>query len=184
MLSEILLATTLTLTPCTAQGVDTQYNKHIYSAVNQYWAIQRRPYRCWLLAVLIAESNLDPSAVSHADAHGIAQFLPTTWREQEQLLGIEGSPYDAHLSIIFAANYMERLARIWSAPRTERCRLELQSASYNAGAGNVIEAQRLARGATCWDKIGNYMVQVTGSHSSETLGYVARISQWFKRLTE
>ena len=181
MIGEIVIAAAMSLSPCDYPGVSSKYDRQINAAVIQYWSLERRPYHCWLKAQLFAESRLDPNAVSHADAHGIGQFLPSTWAEEERLLGVKGNIYDAHYGIIFAAHYTERLARQWSYNRPELCRLELMAASYNAGLGNVLKAQRKADGAPCWDRIGGQMVNVTGRHSKETLGYVARIKRWFER---
>ena len=186
MLAEIITAAALTISPCKdLPQVPSQYDRLIRAAVHQYWSPSRWPNHCWLKSQLWAESLLDPTAVSHADAHGIGQFLPSTWAEQERLLGMSGDIYDAEMGIIFAAFYTERLANQFSfAGRTELCRLGMQAASYNAGLGNVLKAQRLADGALCWDTVSQKMVKVTGRHSKETIGYVARIKRWYKRFTE
>ena len=184
MLASIVASMALALTPCEYPGVSNQYNRMIDSAVSTYWAPERRPYKCWLKAQLVAESGLNPNAMSGAGAQGIAQFLPGTFHEEQLILGFDGDVYDASTSIIAAAHYVERLSRQWSSNRSEQCRLELSAASYNAGLGNILKAQRLADGAPCWDRIHNKLGQVTGKHAEETIGYVARIQRWFKRFTQ
>ena len=184
MLASIVASMALALTPCEYSGISNQYNRMIESAVSTYWAPERRIYHCWLKAQLVAESGLNPNAKSSVGAQGIAQFLPATFHEEQKLLGFDGNVYDASVSIIAAAHYMERLARQWSNNRSEACRLELSSASYNAGLGNILKAQRLADGAPCWDRIYRQLDRVTGVHAHETVDYVARIKRWFKRFTQ
>ena len=183
MFANIVAAAALALTPCDYPGVSTVYDRQIRSAVMHYWAPERRVYHCWLKAQLLAESSLNPGAQSSAGAKGIAQFLPQTFKEEQRLLGFRGDIYDAHASIIAAAHYTERLSKQWSSNRTEICRLHLSAASYNAGLGNILKAQRLADGAPCWDKIHKKLDRVTGFHALETIDYVARIKRWFKRFT-
>ena len=101
-----------------------------------------------------------------------------------QRRGWEGSPFDPWLSSQVAALHMEMLARFWSAPRPDWCRLELQIASYNAGQGNILKAQELAGGAPCWDDIGPRLKDVTDRHAEETLAYVDRWRGILQRLWE
>ncbi len=52
--------------------------------------------------------------------------------------------------------------------------------SYNAGKGNIIKAQKLAKkdglDPNLWDSIEKKLANVTGKHSKETIGYVNKIN--------
>src|SRR3546814_8620173 len=66
------------------------------------------------------ESLLDPSAVSHAGARVIAQFMPATWREVSAAMGWGlVSPHDVRYAVEAGAFYDARLRRQWRAERPE-----------------------------------------------------------------
>ena len=74
---------------------------------------------------------------------------------------------------------MARLRRAWSAPRPEDERHRLAQASYNAGLGNVLRAQRLCGTASIWVEISACLPRVTGARNArETTTYVQRIARW------
>ena len=82
---------------------------------------------------------------------------------------------------------MSKMFGFWSAKRTVEQRMELSQASYNAGAGNILKAQRKAvkEGdcfANLWDCIKQFLRLVTGLHSKETIDYVARIHRYYELL--
>ncbi len=123
---------------------------------------------------------MNPNAVSPVGAEGIAQFMPGTWRDVSRQMGIPYgiSPRDAKWAIDAGAYYMARQRRTWSSPRPDLDRHFLAAASYNAGAGNLLKAQRLCRGAVLYDEIIACLPAVTGRHSRETITYVKRIQRW------
>lgn len=126
------------------------------------------------------ESLLKPDAVSPVGAMGLMQFMPGTWR---QVMGDNVSPWVPELSIEAAAIYMSRLRRQWSAPRPEWDRHSLALASYNAGLGHLLTAQKQCGGVAAYDGIIACLPDVTGRHSEETITYVARIWKWFRQMT-
>ncbi len=134
-----------------------------------------------LKAQLQAESALNPEAVSPAGAHGIAQFMPGTWKDMQKALNIPDhiSPFDAETAIIAAAYYMQTLYDKWTAPRPDADRYCLALASYNAGFGHIIKAQRYADGVNDYHSIINELHEVTGRNSIETIQYVRRIFKTF-----
>lgn len=145
----------------------------------------------WGNAQLIAESNLDPLAESKAGAQGIAQFMPDTWHEvAEELWPGEGpSPFDPQFAILAYAYYMRSLWDEWRAPRPWLDRLRLTQASYNAGLGNLIHAQRLARRTGEWSPPNDYasisecLWEVTGAaNAKQTIDYVERIGRIYDEL--
>ncbi len=139
-------------------------------------------WRLWK-AQLYQESLLDPDAVSPAGAMGVAQFMPGTWRDVSRALGYDGiTPFMAEPAIMAGAYYMGNLRRQWSAPRPEADRHSLAMASYNAGLGNILRAQRACTGQPLYSEIIPCLPQITGHHSRETRTYVQRIWSYWSRM--
>jgi len=74
---------------------------------------------------------------------------------------------------------MAQLRAQWSSPRPEADRHSLAMASYNAGLGHLLEAQRRADMATQYRPIAAALPRVTGEHARETRGYVRRIWRYY-----
>lgn len=110
--------------------------------------------------------------------------MPGTWRDVSRQMGIPKgiSPRDAKWAIEAGAFYMARLHRTWSAPRPMLDRHFLAAASYNAGAGHLVTAQRLCGGKALYAEIIACLPQVTGRHSRETVTYVERIQRWRREM--
>ena len=139
------------------------------------------PWRMWK-GQLAAESGLDPAAVSPVGAAGIAQMMPGTWDEVRQAMGWGlVSPHDVRYAIEGGAFYLARLIRFWSSPRPVEDRWRLGQASYNAGAGNILKAQRACGGPALYPDIMACLPSITGRHSAETLAYVPRIWRLWAR---
>ncbi len=151
-----------------------QYDDLIKSAAAQYM-----PDSDWRLlkAQLQAESALNPMATSEAGAMGIAQFMPKTWGEMKKDMDMpeDASPYNYGYAIPASAYYMSKLNSQWTAPRPDADRYCLALASYNAGFGNLLKAQRNADGVTDYKSIIDKLPTVTGRHAKETTDYVKRI---------
>lgn len=131
-------------------------------------------------AQLYQESLLDPSAQSPVGARGLAQFMPGTWADVTRRLGYgDVSPHVSRYAIPAGAYYMGSLRKSWSAPRPEADRHSLAMASYNAGIGNLLKAQRLAGGANAYADIISALPEVTGRYSKETITYVERIWKFY-----
>jgi len=128
-----------------------------------------------LKAQCIAESNLDPLAISHVGAMGICQFMPATWDETEQALKITGDPFNPSVNIQLSSYYMQKQLRFWTSPRPSFDRKSLALASYNAGAGHLAKAQRKCNMVVLYSEIIKCLPDVTGRHSKETIQYVERI---------
>lgn len=130
-------------------------------------------------AQLWQESRLDPRAVSPAGAAGLAQFMPATWREiRDQMQFGSVSPHVAEYAIVAGAVYMAQLRRRWHAPRPEWDRHSLALASYNAGMGNLLRAQRACGGVNRYAEVMECLPAVTGRHAQETEGYAPQIWRW------
>lgn len=94
-----------------------------------------------LAAMAYKESRFDSTVSSHKGAQGIMQIMPRTGER----LGLSpGDPMEAHIAA--AGRYINKLDTFWMRTipdREERLRFVL--ASYNAGTGHIVDAQRLAR---------------------------------------
>lgn len=155
------------------------YRDEIEAAVRKRWGVYRFP-NAWA-AQLYQESLCNPSARSHVGAAGLAQFMPRTWAEVSEQLNLppNSTPHD-RVAIDAGAYYMARMMRVWVSDRPDFERWRLGLASYNAGAGNIVRAQRACGGARMWSTISNCLPSVTGAHAQETQGYVVRIERWWK----
>ena len=93
--------------------------------------------RGWSLTHGIArqESSFDPSVVSHANAHGMMQVVPSTGAEQAGKMGVAFDASrltsDPAFNVMLGSAYFQRLLDRWGGS------YPLAVASYNAGAGNV-----------------------------------------------
>lgn len=105
--------------------------------------------------------------------------MPGTWRQVSSRLDLQASPYVPEASIQAAAYYMRTLIDEWSAPRPEEHRRRLAEASYNAGLGNLLAAQRWCGGPNLYPEIIRCLPCITGQHSQETITYVNRIQRWY-----
>lgn len=139
----------------------------------------------WMLwkAQLYQESRLDPSARSPVGAEGLAQFMPATWADIAPRLGYGDAPRTAVGPAIDAgAYYMAQLRAAWKSDRPDLDRHYLAMASYNAGLGNIIKAQKRCGGAALYDDIIKCLPDVTGKNSRETMTYVTRIRAYWQRM--
>jgi len=106
--------------------------------------------------------------------------MPGTWRDTLRAMKLPASvsPHEADIAIEAGAYYMATLRRAWKSPRQEEERQRLAQASYNAGLGNILAAQRRCQGARDWMQIAPCLPAVTGRHAKETITYVDRIARW------
>ncbi len=130
----------------------------------------------WFKAQALAESNLNPAAISHCGARGLMQLMPATSAELAAELGLPDHPFNPELNIRMGIYYMRKLWSIWKKEQgLERLRFAL--ASYNAGAGNIIKAQRLAKKSDRWHSLAVCLPGVTGKNARETINYIKRIER-------
>lgn len=142
----------------------------IFLPVGTDWRLLKA--QCW------QESRLKPLAVSPVGAMGLCQFMPGTWSDMKRRYSDLTDPWLPEASIRAAGRYMGDLNRAWKSKRTADSRYKLALASYNAGMGHLIKAQRICGGPVEYDEIAACLPSVTGRHSVETLGYVQLI--WYK----
>lgn len=83
-----------------------------------------------IAAVIKAESDFNPYAISNAGAMGLMQLMPRTWAD----LGGIGSPYNPGHNIKMGTKYLRELLDQFDGD------LQLTIAAYNAGPGAVIKS--------------------------------------------
>lgn len=137
-----------------------------------------------LKAQLLQESWFKIDAVSPVGAQGIAQFMPGTWTQMVRELGYpsSASPNDPEYAINAAAYYMNKLWNNWKSPRPNTDRYYLALASYNAGLGNILKAQKKSGGKALYEDIIAHLPSVTGKHAKETIGYIKQIKKYNEQL--
>jgi len=164
--------------PSSADTFPDAHDAAIEKAVGKWWG--DFPDALYWKAQLWQESRLKTDAVSPAGARGISQFMPATWEDVVRRLGLPraSSPHEARLAIDAGAFYMAQLRAAWTAKRPEIERHRLAQASYNAGLGNILKAQKLCGGARDWPDISPCLTRVTGRHARETQDYVPQIAMW------
>jgi hypothetical protein len=122
----------------------------------------------------------DPDAVSSVGARGIMQVMPGTWAEIRKAMGWpDVSPRSAPHNIFGGVWYQARMARIWARNRSVAEAYDLGLASYNAGPGTILAAQRKCGDRRLWAEIAPCLAQVSGSaNAKQTIDYVRNIGKW------
>ncbi len=105
-------------------------------------------------AVMLAESNGNPSAVSQKGAQGLMQIMPDTAVEMELR-----NPFDPEENIQAGARYLRLLQQLFKG------NLELVLAAYNAGPQRVIQ-------------------NMSVPPISETISYIKRVKLYYDKLKD
>lgn len=136
----------------------------------------------------MAESNLDPLARSRVGARGLMQLMPSTYREitsENVDLGMIENP---GMNIEAGIAYDRRLWLRWENDSIADDRLQFMFASYNAGRGTLLSAQRRARERQLdprqWRNIEKIAPSVPRWRHVETLDYVRKIDMNISRLDD
>jgi membrane-bound lytic murein transglycosylase F len=161
----------------------TRYDPHFQKYSKRYFGADF-DWRWWK-AQAIAESALDSTAKSWCGAQGLMQIMPGTWQDLAPKLGVT-SPWLVKDNIQAGIYYDARMWAIWKAPRPLEERIAFTLASYNAGPGHIIKAQRLVAAEmnpNHWAPVAAELHRVTGRHAEETRTYVVRIQRLFGRLS-
>lgn len=151
--------------------------------MRDYWP-DLPAWKLWK-AQLYQESRLDPAVCSAAGACGLAQFMPGTWNEVTRQLGYNGlTRFDANTAIKAGAYYQSKMRQQWRGRNRKTLDAnDLGLASYNAGLGSILTAQRFCGDALLWVTIQTCLPKVTGERNAkETVGYVASIRRWWGML--
>lgn len=85
----------------------------------------------WIRAIIRAESDGDPRAVSPKGAMGLMQIMPATWAELRTRHALGTDPFDPHDNILGGTGYLRDLLDRYGSPGF--------LAAYNAGPGRYEE---------------------------------------------
>ena len=131
------------------------FDRHAYDQLIQHHSEANGLDPRLVKAVMMAESNGNPMAVSHKGAQGLMQIMPDT----AQFLELQ-HPFDPEENIRAGARYLKILYEIFKGD------LELVLAAYNAGPQKVMQ--------------NNMAVPPI----SETINYVKRVKLYYSRLKD
>ncbi len=163
---------------------DSRYDRYFRQYTDELF--QGNVHWHWLKALAIAESSLDPDAVSLVGAAGIMQLMPATAAEMAEKMGCNGVDiFDPETNIRLGIGYAARCYKIFSKEKgLERVRFMI--AAYNAGPGHIIEAQRITAergvGTDVWEKVSPSLIRVTGDRAFETLKHVMKVEMYYREL--
>lgn len=127
-ITPLILVAAAIISPAHAAPFD-QFQAHIKEA-SQRFAIPAK----WIEAVIVAESNGDPRAVSPRGAMGLMQLMPGTWEELRDEHGLGTDPYDPRTNILAGTAYLKAMYQRFGSPGL--------FAAYNAGPGRYAEYLR------------------------------------------
>lgn len=133
-----------------AQTADHPYAAHVTEAAHRFGIPD-----AWIWAVMRAESNGDPAAISRVGAIGLMQIMPGTWADLTPRHGLGNNPWDVRSNIHAGAAYLRAMFDRYGD-------LTAALAAYNAGPGRVDD----------WRLRGRPL-------PAETIAYVARIAPMF-----
>jgi soluble lytic murein transglycosylase len=147
-----------------------------------YWDSLRRyadengldPY---LVSALIRqESEFNPSAVSHSNALGLMQLLPSTGKGEAKQLGIKGynqdSLFDPNINIELGTRYFRKMVDHFNG------QIEYALAAYNAGDNRVEEW----RSNGSYRDIDEFVESIPFTETREYVQAIVRNAEVYKRV--
>ncbi len=136
----------------------------------------------------LAESDLEPTARSHAGARGVMQLMPGTYAMIKSRRPELGAIEDPEWNIAAGIMHDRSLWRRWQEHESDEERLRFMFGSYNAGEGTILRAKNVARAeqldALTWNSIETVAPKVQRWRYKETLPYVRKIENNHRRLSE
>ena len=134
----------------------------------------------------MAESELNPNAVSPVGARGLMQVMPATFayiaRSQGSFTHIDAPEWNIAAGILFDRD----LWRLWEPTVADGECFRFTVASYNAGHGTISRAAGVAKAAqldpTRWTSVAQVAPTVRRWRHAETLGYVRKIERTYEVL--
>ena len=127
----------------------------------------------------VAESELNPKAVSRVGARGLMQMMPATFgavaANRSWMLGIDSPESNIAAGLLHDRDLWD----LWSTRVDDAERPRFTFASYNAGEGTIFRAVGVAKAARLderrWESIAQVAPKVRNWRHVETLGYVEKI---------
>jgi soluble lytic murein transglycosylase-like protein len=130
-------------------------------------------------AQAMAESEMNPDARSWVGARGLMQLMPSTFKEIQSRSATLGAIDDPEWNIAAGIMHDRGLWRRWERDSIDVDRREFMFASYNAGEGTILNAQRAcvakALDRRSWSSVEAVAPNVPRWRYRETLGYVRKI---------
>lgn len=168
----------------------TKYDLYFMKEYNSQFYFYKDIYNYKIIkAQSMQESRLNPTAKSPVGAYGLMQFMPLTAKQVKKELNITIDKPEAipELAIKMGVYYDRKLLNGWKSERTEESRYKLMFASYNAGIGHLINAQKLCinkKLEKCneYGPIESQLEFITGRHATETKTYNKRIFEYYMKL--
>jgi len=132
-------------------------------------------------AQAVAESRLKAGAKSGVGAVGVMQIMPATFNEiKNRQPAIKGTRKQPRWNIAAGIYYNRSIWKLWQSKRPFQDRINFMFGSYNAGKGNILKAQKLAKAngvnPNLWSSIETALPEVTRRHSRETIQYIKKIN--------
>ena len=147
-----------------------------------YWDSLRRhaeengldPY---LVSALIRqESEFNPSAVSHSNALGLMQLLPSTGKGEAKQIGLKGynqdSLFDPNVNIELGTRYFRKMVDHFNG------QVEYALAAYNAGDSRVEEW----RSSSSYRDIDEFVESIPFTETREYVQAIVRNAEVYKRV--
>ena len=167
---------------CDATGIPSDFDAFFYKAAKRHLPLELRDNWCVVKTVCWIESRLNPEAVSPVGAEGLCQVMPATAADLEARGKWRGKLRSAKANAEASAIRLKQGWDFWIYKRTTECRSELMIAGYNAGEGNIEQAHILSGGKRCWEGIRPFLPEVTGHHARETINYVSRFWEAYRKM--
>jgi membrane-bound lytic murein transglycosylase MltF len=135
----------------------------------------------------MAESSMNPDALSPVGARGLMQLMPSTYQEIQTKRPELGPIDDPEFNIAAGVMHDRFLWKLWSREIGEPDRLSFMFGSYNAGQGTIGRAAEAAKAKQLdhsrWSNIETIAATVPRWRYQETLGYVRKIGIFHERMT-
>lgn len=137
-------------------------------------------------AQAMAESRLDPKAISPVGARGVMQLMPSTFRliasRRSEFVSIDDPEWNIAAGILHDRDTW----RLWEKTVPVDSRHPFMFATYNAGEGPITRAAARARAKklnhTQWPSIEQVAPEIPRWRYRETLDYVRKIAANYKHL--
>jgi membrane-bound lytic murein transglycosylase F len=155
----------------------------------------------FISAIAMQESRFDHDVVSHAGAVGLMQVMPSVARGFKVA---RSEMTDPLTNVRMGVGLLEQISTTLRFPRhiSERDRLSITLAAYNAGIGRVLDARRLAvkygENHNSWPVVSKYLVLLSDPayyedpvvragmfrDNPQTLGFVRNVLRYYDSYCE